>query len=144
MAKLPHLTAPNASLELPQGEASVHGQLTAAEASPEQNLSIDSEGGVKARADKGQLLAPLLLGVLAATSMDRDRNHEGDAVKNGAVSNGFGLAVRVVTMASGNRNLASGFAYFALSKSIYRRWIAKGNEAAFPRDTLVEVELASR
>ncbi|HEY0760364.1 MAG TPA: hypothetical protein VGD59_14025, partial [Acidisarcina sp.] len=115
-----------------------------AEATADQNLSIDSEGGAKAGPPKDQLLAPLLLGVLAISSLDRDRDNDGVAVKNAVVSNGFGLVARVWTAASGDRNVASGFAYFALSKSIYRRWIARGHETVFPRDTVLEIELASR
>jgi hypothetical protein len=127
-----------------QAAASIHGQMTGAEATADQNLSIDSEGGAKAGADKNKVLAPLILGILAASSMDRDRDHEGDVGKNAVVSNGFGIAARLLTMATGNRNITSGFAYFAVSKSIYRRWIAKGHEIDLPRDTILEVELASR
>jgi hypothetical protein len=47
-------------------------------------------------------------------------------------------------MAASNRGLAQGFAYFALSKSIYKRWIAKGHEVSFPKDTRLEIELSER
>jgi hypothetical protein len=132
-------------LDLPAGTepVPVHGQMTAAEAGQGQNLSIDQEGGAKAGSDKGKLLAPLALGILAASSMDRDRDSNG-VLKNGVVSNGFGIVVRIVTMATANRDLASGFAYFALSKSVYRRWIAKGHEVDFPKDTRLEIDLSER
>ncbi len=136
------------SIELPAGseqqatEHTVHGLMTAAEAAPGQVVSVDSEGGAKAGSDKNKYLAPLALGVLAAASMDGDE--ASDVFKSGVVSNGFGLVARVVTMAASNRGLAQGFAYFALSKSIYKRWIAKGHEVTFPKDTRLEVELAER
>jgi hypothetical protein len=136
------------SIELPAGseqqvmEHTVHGLMTAAEAAPGQDVSVDSEGGAKAGSGKNKYLAPLALGVLAASSMDGDE--ASDVFKNGVVSNGFGLVARVVTMAASNRGLAQGFAYFALSKSIYKRWIAKGHEVSFPKDTRLEIELSER
>src|SRR6266851_6753837 len=136
------------SIELPEGseqqamEHTVHVLMTAAEAAPGQDVSVDSEGGAKAGSGKNKYLAPLALGVLAASSMDGDE--ASDIFKSGVVSNGFGLVARVVTMAASNRGLAQGFAYFALSKSIYKRWIAKGHEVTFPKDTRLEVELAER
>ncbi|HEY0758162.1 MAG TPA: hypothetical protein VGD59_02780, partial [Acidisarcina sp.] len=54
---------------------SIEGHMTSAEATADQNLSIDSEGGAKAGPPKDQLLAPLLLGVLAISSLDRDRDN---------------------------------------------------------------------
>ncbi len=136
------------SIELPAGseqqamEHTVHGLMTAAEAGPGQGVSVDSEGGAKAGSDKNKYLAPLVLGVLAASSMDGDE--ASDVFKNGVVSNGFGLVARVITMAASNRGLAQGFAYFALSKSIYKRWIAKGHEVSFPKNTRLEIELSER
>jgi hypothetical protein len=120
----------------------IHGQMTAAEAAPGQDVSVDSEGGAKAGSGKNKYLAPLALGVLAASSMDGDE--ASDVLKNGVVSNGFSVVARIATMAASNRGLAEGFAYFALSKSIYKRWIAKGHEVTFPKDTRLEIELSER
>jgi hypothetical protein len=120
----------------------IHGQMTAAEAAPGQDVSVDAEGGAKAGSGKNKYLAPLALGLLAASSMDGDE--ASDVFKNGVVSNGFGLIARIVTMAASNRGLAQGFAYFAVSKSIYKRWIAKGYEVSFPKDTRLEIELLER
>lgn len=133
-------------IELPEGteqqatEYAVQGQMTAAEAGPGQNVSIDTEGGAKAGADKNKYLAPLALGVMAAASMDGDE--ASDIFKNGVVSNGFGLLARIATMVASNRNLAQGFAYYALTRSVYKRWIAKGHEVSFPKDTRLEIELS--
>jgi hypothetical protein len=121
----------------------IHGQMTAAEAAPGQEISLDSEGGAKAGSGTNKYLEPLALGVLAAFSMDRVKGKKG-VLKNGAVSNGFGVIARIATMAASNRALAQGFAYFALSKSVYRRWIAKGHEVTFPKDTRLEIELSER
>jgi hypothetical protein len=122
---------------------SIHGQMTAAEAAPDQNISVDTEGAAKAGSGKDKYLEPLALGVLAAFSMNQLKGKKG-VLRNGAVSNGFGVIARIATMAASNRTLAQGFAYFALSKSVYRRWIAKGHEVTFPKDTRLEIELSDR
>ncbi len=88
------------SIELPAGseqqamEHTVHGLMTAAEAGPGQGVSVDSEGGAKAGSDKNKYLAPLVLGVLAASSMDGDE--ASDVFKNGVVSNGFGWSLALL------------------------------------------------
>ncbi len=135
-------------IDLPAGaeqtatEHAVHGLMTATEASPGQNLSVDSEGGAKGGSDKNKYLAPLALGVLAAASMNGDE--ASDVFKNGVVSNGFGLVARIVTMAASSRSIAQGFAYYALTRSVYKHWIAKGHEVSFPKDTRLEIELTGR
>jgi hypothetical protein len=85
-----------------------------------------------------------LIAIAVRPPVEVDGDEASDVFKNGVVSNGFGLVARVVTMAASNRGLAQGFAYFALSKSIYKRWIAKGHEVTFPKNTRLEVELAER
>ncbi len=124
-----------------EGDQQMHGQLTAAEGAKDQNLSIDSEGAVKANPDKNRFIAPLILGVLATKSLDNDGS---TAVQGAVVSNGFGLVARVIGLASGNTQVSAGFAYYGFAKSIYRRWIARGHEVKFGRNTLLEVELSPR
>ncbi len=128
----------NAPDEKPQA---VHGQVVGAEGASGQNLSIDSEGGVKANADQGKVLAPLVLGLLAVKSLDSDGSQ---AAQGSVVSNGFGVVARVVGMAASDRNVASGFAYYGLAKSVYKRWIARGHDVAFARDTRLTIELTER
>jgi hypothetical protein len=131
--------------ELPEAtqQQAIHGQMTAAEADSAQNLTIDSEGGAKASSGRNKFLAPLALGILAASSMDQDRDGN-IAAKSTVVSNGFGIIARVVAVAAANPNVSAGFAYFALSKSVYKRWIAKGHEVDFPRDTRLQIDLSER
>lgn len=136
------------SIDLPAGvqqsttDHTVHGLMSAAEATPGENISVDSEGGAKAGGEKNKYFAPLALGVLAAASMGGDE--ASDPFKNGVVSGGFGLLARVVTAAASSRGAAEGFAYYALTKSLYKRWVAKGHEVSFPKNTRLEVELAGR
>ncbi len=71
-----------------------------------------------------------MLGLFAASASLGD---DDNVVKNGVVGNGFGIMARLATMATANRGVAIGFSYYSLSKSVFKRWIAKGNELIFPK-----------
>jgi hypothetical protein len=123
-------------------ERKVFGTLTAAEGAAGQNLTVDAEGNVQANADKDRFIAPLLLAVTAVGARGgREHRHVGAETVG---SNGFGLVARVVAVASSNANVATGFGAYAFAKSIYFRFLTRGHEVTFPRDTQVEVELSIR
>ena len=130
------------SIETEVGTATaVHGQLAGAEASGSARMKISEEGTAATGPGPGKYLAPMALGVLTVASYGDDAaNQDNSAV----VSNGFGFAARVAAMASANAAVGRGFAYFALSKSIYYRWIARGQQVQFPKDTRIEILLNER
>lgn len=127
-------------IEMAGASQPVHGQLTGAESQQGQNLDIDSEGGVRTTSPY-RVLGTLALGAMAAASQLGDGDN---LAKTAVVSNGFRLVGRVASLASGNRDVASGFAYYALAKDVYRQWIARGKDVSFPRDTRIQIELAER
>lgn len=134
-------------VERPGEEAqTAYGVVKSAAGEGAANLSLDSEGGVKANPDKNKLLAPVLLGILAMAGHDRDRDG-GEASSLGldtVAANGFGLLARVVTLSVNDRNVATGFGAYAFAKSVYFRWIARGQPVMFAKDTPVEVQLQTR
>ena len=121
------------------GTAHVDGNVTGASGAKAENLTVDEEGNVKANPDKGKVLAPLLLAYTAALGHDDD----GGVGQTVVGSNGFGLIARFVAF-SNNKNVATGFGMYALAKSVYFRYIDRGHQVTFPRDTEVEVQLVSR
>jgi hypothetical protein len=121
--------------------ANIHGQLVASEAAKQQNLKVDEEGTAESTSGPGKYLVPMALGVLASATYGDDAATPGT---NAVVSNGFGLAARVAATAAANPAVGRGFAYFALAKSIYFRWIARGQEVTFPKNTRVEILLNER
>jgi hypothetical protein len=134
---------------LPGGpKETVYGTLTGAEGSAGQNLSVDSEGNVKANPDKHRFVAPLLLAATALAGHDED--HGGGGAAGGGIgrttvaSNGFGLIARVIALTLSNQNVALGFGAYAFAKSIYFRFLIRGHEVTFPKDTQVEVTLSTR
>lgn len=129
------------SIQPPAGKAEVvESQLSAIDGQKGQNLTVDSEGGTKANPDKNRFLAPLTLALLAGHAGDND----GGAGNAAVAGNGFGLASRVLAIATVNRNFLMGLAYYSLSKSLYHRWIAHGQNVDFPRDTRLQIEVAQR
>ncbi len=118
----------------------IEGHLRSIDAVDGQNVMLDQEGGATAQPDKGRLLAPLVLGAFAVASQDDD----GGVARQGVTSNGFGVPARVLTMALASRNLSTGFATYAFTKSIYKRWIARGHEVTFPRYTEMSIDLGRR
>ena len=121
------------------GTTSVDGNITGATGAKAENLAVDEEGNVKANPDKGKILAPLLLAYTAALGHDDD----GGVGQTVVGSNGFGLVARFIALTN-NKNVAAGFGIYALAKSVYFRYIDRGHQVTFPRDTEVEVQLVSR
>ena len=119
----------------------IHGRMIASEANRKQNVQIDSEGGAQATGGPDKYVAPLVLGLLAASAGEGDSDN---VVKNGTVSNGFGIMARIATMATANKSVALGFAFYALAKSLYKRWIGKGSNLTFPKNTRLQIELSER
>jgi hypothetical protein len=121
------------------GSVHVDGNLTAAAGSASENLTVDGEGNVHANPDKGKVLAPLLLAYTAALGHDDD----GGVGQTVVGSNGFGLVARLIAF-SNNKNVGTGFGMYALAKSIYFRYLDRGHQVDFPRNTEVEVQLVAR
>jgi hypothetical protein len=118
----------------------IESSLSSIQGQKGQNIAIDEEGGTRAQPDKGRFLAPLVLGVLAVASNDDDSG----ILRQGVTSNGFGLAARIVTMATASKEASTGFAVFAFGKSIYRRYIARGHQVSFPTNTELSIDLSKR
>lgn len=122
-----------------EGTVHVYGNVTGAAGAKSQNISVDDEGNAKANPDKGRLIAPLLLAYTAALGHDDD----GGVGQSVVGSNGFGLLARFIALAN-DKNVVAGFGAYALAKSVYFRYLDRGHEVTFPRDTEVEVQLVSR
>ncbi len=127
-----------------EGAASsvIHGQLAAAETGPGAHVKLNEEGTAKSTSGPGKYLAPMALGVMAASAFDGDATS--NPIHSGVDSNGFGFAARVLVMTSANATLLHSFAVFAVSKSVYYRWIARGQQIDFPRDTRIQILLNPR
>ncbi|HZC42556.1 MAG TPA: hypothetical protein VE195_00175 [Acidobacteriaceae bacterium] len=125
-------------LKLP-GAASqpVQGTLAGTNSSKSEKLKIDSEGGIQPQ-PQNRVIVPLVLTFLAGRALDND----GNLTANTAVaSNGFGIVGRIVGIVSGSRYLAAGIGYYAAALSVYERWLVRGQNVAFVKNTRIEVTM---
>ena len=124
---------------LPTGTlAGVQSQMTGVEGMKGQNVHVDSEGGAHSSSGAGKVMAPLALTLLAGHSFDPDLS----SVSAGASSNGFGLIANVSSLITDSLTMTEGFAFYALGKSLTRRWILRGHQIDFAKDTRLQMEIA--
>jgi hypothetical protein len=113
----------------------VEGSLAAVNASKSQQLQIDSEGGVQSK-PKDRVIVPLVLTFLAGRALDDDGSLAGNAA---VASNGFGVIGRIVGVVAGSRDFAAGIGFYAAGLSFSERWLVRGQNVVFEKNTRVEV-----
>lgn len=123
-------------VKFPQKPAQqVLGTLAGADTSKSQQIQIDSEGGVQAK-PKNRVIVPLVLSVLASRTLDEDGSVAGSAAVG---SNGFGAIGRIVSIAGGSRDIAAGFGFYGAGVSFSERWLVRGQNITFPKNTRIDV-----
>jgi len=129
-------------VKLPKGNMEkIHAQMTAVEGKKGQNVTLDNEGGAHASSDQGKYVDPLLLGYLAgANAVDANQNQ----VDAADTSNGFGLPARVLSILFVSGTTIAVFAYYSLGQSVTRRWLMRGHEVEFAKNTRMELSVADR
>ena len=130
-------------LILPDGATqNVQASLTGADSASPDKLALDSEGQVKPK-PQDKLIVPLMLLYLAARPLDYD-NGENAFGKNAVASNSLGVIGFIIGTGAGQRNLAAGIGYYGAAISIYERWIKRGKEVTFARDTRLVLQTTPR
>jgi hypothetical protein len=130
-------------LVLPTGTTqNVQASLTGADSASDQKLALDSEGQVKPK-PQDKLLVPFILLTLAARPLDYDHG-EDPLGKNALASNSIGVIGFIVGTAAGQRNLAAGLGYYGAAISIYERWVKRGRDVTFARDTRLVLQTTPR
>jgi hypothetical protein len=114
----------------------VHGAPTSVDTDQNASLQIDAEGGVKP-APKG-MAAPLVMGLLAASALHED---EASVMHTGGASNGFALIGRIAALAAKSPYVGAGFGFYGTGRAVYSRFIARGADVSFPKNTRIEVVL---
>jgi hypothetical protein len=130
------------SLSLPgDAQRALHGIVAAAESNKDSRITIDEEGNAKAQSAPNKVLAPLALAFLATSGLHDD---DGSGSGQSFLAGGFAWGGRLVVLAARSTPVSAGFAYYALSHSVYSRWIARGHNVDFPKDTRVEIQFGER
>jgi hypothetical protein len=113
--------------------------LIGGDSASQHELAVDSEGRVKPK-PQDKVVVPLLLLGLAAAPLDPDPGDNDEFIKNGAASNSLGLAGFITGIAVNSIGVSAGFGFYGASLSIYDRWIKRGADVNFPRNTRVIVQ----
>jgi hypothetical protein len=123
----------------------VQASVTGADSSSHQNLKMNSEGQVKPKS-QDKIVVPLLLMALAASPLHEDSDDTGLTLlrKNTTASNSIGIIGFIVGAASGSANVAAGFGFYGAALSLYNRWIKRGSDVNFARDTRIVVQTTPR
>jgi hypothetical protein len=130
-------------LVLPNGTAqTVQASLAGADSAAGQKLALDSEGQVKPK-PQDKLVVPFILLTLAARPLDYDHGDNAFG-KQAVASNSLGVIGFIVGTAAGQRNIAAGIGYYGAAVSIYERWIKRGREVSFARDTRLVLQTTPR
>jgi len=130
-------------LVLPTGTQNVQTSLTGADSAAGQKLALDSEGQVKPK-PQDKLIVPLLLIALAARPLHHDADDGSGLGKNAVASNSLGVIGFIIGTAAGQRNIAAGIGYYGAAISIYERWIKRGHDVTFARDTRIVLQTTPR
>ncbi len=131
----------------------VETTLEAVESAKAANLKLDSEGGAEATTPKTRYLATAISITLAAASAnggDTDvdngiahvKANTGAQVAGGV--NGFKLVGMALGLAVHSRALGYTMGAYGAGISIYSHFIARGNEVVFPKNTAMDLEVATR
>lgn len=133
-------------LVLPSGlTQNVQTSVTSVDSIGGRNLAMNSEGQVKPK-PQDKILVPLLLVALAASPLHQDSNDGGLEVfrKNATASNSIGVIGFIIGTASGSANISAGFGAYGAALAIYNRWIKRGSEISFVRDTRIVIQTIPR
>jgi hypothetical protein len=127
---------------LPDGQTqNVQAALTGADSASTADLAMNSEGKVKPK-PQDKIIVPLILVLLASRPLDEDVERQ--AGRNFVGANGFGLVGNIIGLAGGSAKIASGIGFYGAATSVYRRWIARGHEVTFAKDTRLVIQTTPR
>jgi hypothetical protein len=138
-------------LVLPGGiEQKVEATLQGVQADKGQDVQLDSEGGAEANSPKTRYVATRISLALAFVSVRGDpdaRNGDVNGNTNSRVTGGAGgfkLGGIVLGACVHSQPLGMAMGAYGASVSVYSRFIARGRDLVFPKNTAMEISIATR
>jgi hypothetical protein len=141
-------------LELTPGATrKVEASLQGIDADSGSHLELDAEGGAHAVTPKTNYIMPAIDVFLAATSLDLD---EGRGIHAGVAGQGadyggagirggasLGLVGAVASLLAHSRPVSAGFAFYGAGWAVYSRFVARGVDVIFPKNTPMEIRFGT-
>ena len=129
-------------------EQKVVAGLEGVQASKDQHVKLDSEGGAEASSPKTRYLSTGVSLALAATAFRQhsDADDVGGTQQGGIGGGaaGFKLVGIVISAAVKSQPLGMAMGAYGASRSVYSHFIARGNDVVFPKHTVMEIRFGSR
>ena len=138
-------------LVLPDGvDKKIDAVLSGVEAGKADNLKLDSEGGAQATTPKSRYLKTGIALGMAAVSMGGDEDakvynpagNTSNRVVGGA--GGFKLVGMVLGATVKSRAFGYSMGAYGAGMSVYDHFISRGREVVFPKDTAMDIGVATR
>lgn len=125
-------------------EQKVQASLAGVEAARADHVRLDSEGGAHAAASNARFLTTTVAVGLGAFSMIGDSG--GGDVGHTSAGGAGGYKVIGLAMGLAIRSQPMGMALgaFGASRSIYANFMARGHDVVFPKNTAMEIGIATR
>jgi hypothetical protein len=137
-----------------QQPAALLGALHAIDASGDDRVAVDDEGGATVENSKTRFIAPALSLLSLHASMEGDGHHFADPDGDGSIKTagsgvggrgvggfiGMGLVGAAVSQITRPVGIAMGV--YGAVRTIYTNVLGKGREVTFPADTPIQVRLA--
>jgi type IV secretory pathway VirB10-like protein len=132
----------------PDGVAQkVAASLESVEVLKDDHVKLDSEGGVEGYTPKTRYFSTALSLALATAAM-LEHNDADDAGRSqpgvGGGAEGFKLVGMVLSFAIKSQSFGTTMAAYGAGRSVYVNFIARGQDVVFPKNTLMEIGVASR
>jgi hypothetical protein len=89
---------------------------------------------------RGFLPMPSSLILMPRCKLGRPQAPAGGTMRGAA---GFGLVGRVVFLLASSQPVTAGFAFYGVGLSVYSHAVARGTDATFPKNTLMEIRFAT-
>ncbi len=137
-------------LVLPDGvEEKVDAVLNGVEASKADHLKLDSEGGAQATSPKSRYLKTGIAMGMAAVSLGGDSDSKianpAGNTSNRVVGGAGGFKLVGIVMGAAVKSRAFGYSMgaYGAGMSVYEHFIARGREVVFPKDTAMDMGVAT-
>jgi len=128
------------------GDRRVYAMLAGIDAAFSTEISIDTEGGIRAIESNTRFIAPIIKLFIGEQAIDQERNQGGGGGQGQAANrswralagaSGFGVVGSVASQFSAE--VASGLSFYGLAWSVYRHVVARGHNVVFTPDTPIQV-----
>lgn len=132
-------------LELPGGTPEkVDAILAGVQADSAANMSLDTEGGASAASPNSRFITTAITVGLGAYAFIGDSGG-GDLVHSSAGgAGGFKLIGIAIGLATRSQVYGMAMGAFGGARSIYTNFIARGHDVVFPKNTVMEIGIATR